>query len=1323
MDEKLSIENLNGFENWATWKFQLEHLLRAKGLWGFVTGNETLAAGANPQAQAEFQRRGDRAFSTVVLHVSPKQLYLITSCKSTKEAWDTLRNNYERETLGNKLFLKKSYYRTMMPEGMPVQEHLKNMKELGDRLAAIGAPIPEEDQMVTLLGSLPLSYSTLVTALEARVDDLTLKFVQQALINEEQKRNDTSDGKSSSGACSAMASRTYGHTGSTGSSQNPSWKGGGTAAAPVTQRKKNSPGKSIKCYGCSGFGHIKRDCPSKKRQSSSNSSHRAQNVNMPNPDTDDASGETWQDGNGIAFSAQVGKRKTGGTWLVDSGASKHMTYEKEHLTNYLHFRKPQLVGLGDGRSVDALGVGNIHLNMAFKTGKPMLITMHNVLYVPKLAANLFSVGAAAEKRKIVQFGHTRCWIRNETGNLLGMGTRARDGLYQLDCKPVVKETASLVFDNSFDLWHQRLGHLNANQLRELAHQVTTTGIRIPRTGNLSFCEGCVEGKMHRKPLKSVGEIRSNRRLQLIHSDVCGPMQTMSIGGCRYFVTFIDDYSRCCKVYFMKQKSETMDKFKEFQAVCTSECGERIGKLRTDNGGEYVSKEFEEYLKSQGIIHQTTVPHSPEQNGVAERKNRTLVESARSMLSHAGLPKKFWAEAVATAAYVGNRIPTSAMKNNTPYEAWYNRKPSLAHMRVFGCIAYAHVPDIQRRKLDKKAIKLRFIGYDSHTKGYRLFDEDNGKVVIRRDVEFNEADFGDSILVDSDNVTVKKDVDLTSEEENTVEGPQPQRPERQRRPPVRYGYDEYADMTVHHVAYRVCQITEPTTMEEALTSDHAREWTEAADSEYESLLKNETWELVELPPDRKPIGSKWVFKIKHGKDGKVDRFKARLVAKGYAQKYGIDYDETFSPVVRFSSIRLLLTFAVQRDMLIHQMDAVTAFLNGKLDEEIYMEQPDGYIKPGQEQLVCKLKRSLYGLKQSPRCWNKAFQEYMGCIGFAQSAADPCVYIKIANVLTIVAVYVDDLIVISETAEEMEKIKKELAVQFKMKDMGELHYCLGMSIEQDKEQNSIKLHQKEYICSMIEKYGLSEANPVSTPVDVNVKLVKDDEISKEVDPKLYQSMVGSLLYAAMTTRPDIAYAVGVVSKFNSKPSEAHLTAVKRILRYLKGTADLALKYQKSDHGMLIGYSDADWAGDLDDRHSTTGNLFLMEEGAVSWLSKKQATVSLSTAEAEYVALSKATQEAVWLRRLLVDLQMPPDNPTLIMEDNQGAIAMARNPVGHARTKHIDIRYHFVREALEQGTIDVQYCPTKEMLADLFTKPLPREQFEKLRSGIGLVDMKKD
>jgi hypothetical protein len=1011
-----------------------------------------------------------------------------------------------------------------------------------------------------------------------------------------------------------------------------------------------------------------------------------------------------------------------------------MTNDREVLTEYKEFEEPQKVALGDGRAVEALGIGRVQVNMLFKLSNPKKCTIYDVLYVPKLTCNLFSVRAAAMKGNFIKFGQTSCWIRNKLGELCGMGSLAGK-LYQLNCEFLTTESVSVASESSdINLWHQRLGHMCGRRLKDMVHKEMVTGVKIQKGDEISFCEGCVEGKMHRKEFKPVGEIRSRKKLQLVYSDVCGPMPVESNGGRKYFVTFTDDYSRYCSVYFLRFKSEVLEKFKEFEAMTRNECGYGIKALRSDNGGEYISDEFQNYLKSKGIRHELTTPYSPQQNGVAERSNRTLMESARSMLAHARLPESYWAEAVATAAYIRNRIPTSAIKENkTPFEKWYGRKPDISGVRVFGCVAYAHVPDVHRQKLDKKATKLRFVGYSKDHKGYRLMDEKTSKVIVRRDVVFNEADFNPLMrneqipkataeLEEVSEDTVTED-EIEMEQQEPIAAPEQQEEEphqqrtRNRRPPIRFGRDEYADTAViEHTAYS-SQVMEPTTLKEALSGCHKESWRNAVESEYSSLIENETWELVKLPAGRKPIGCKWVFKLKYGSNGEIERFKGRLVAKGYAQRYGVDYDETYAPVVRFSTIRAVLAFAVKNDMLIHQMDVVTAFLNGKLDEEIYMEQPEGYRVPGKEDHVCKLKKSLYGLKQSPRCWNAEFTKYMRELKFTQSGADSCVFIQNDEELSIIAVYVDDLIIITSTNKRMKELKQLLASQFKMKDMGELHYCLGINIHQDKERKCILLHQKHYIEQMIERFGLSEAKTVSTPADVNVKLTKNDGVSKPVDPSYYQSIVGSLLYASIATRPDIAQAVRAVSRFNSYPTEAHLTAAKSILRYLKGTVDLTLRYKKSDDAGLVGYSDADYAGNVDDRHSTTGNIFFMSGGPVSWLSKKQPVVALSTSEAEYVALSMATQEATWLRRLLSELNAGDVKPTLIYEDNQGAIAIAKNPVAHSKMKHIDVKYHYVREAIQNKIVTLEYCPTEDMLADLLTKPLFKGRFEKLRVQMGL------
>lgn len=453
-----------------------------KGLWEYVDGSATLADGANEQAQANFRQKSQKAFSTIVLAISTSQLYLVTSCEGPHDAWEALRTNFERDTLANKLFLKKKYFRSQMKDGTRMEKHLKDMKELTDKLAAIGAPIAEEDQVVTLLGSLPPSYATLVTALEARVDDISLKFVQQALIHEEQKQ------------CNSDFLRSV-----------------ETAAARkqtdvVLVEKKFSTGTAkhkVKCFECGVVGHYKSNCP-KKKTSYSADKHRARTAEQ-------LSSECEQ-----AFEATVSSVERG-QWLIDSGASSHMTSEKELLADFHEFEQPQLVGLGDGSTVQAIGVGTVYVDMLFSVSDPKRSVFHHVLYVPRLTGNLFSVRAAVSRGNIVQFGKTRCWIRSgPRGKLLGMGS-LEDKLYKLNCRSLSQEQVLTAAEELRDLnmWHQRLGHINEQQLKEMARKGLVTGLKLKSSAELSFCEACVKGKLHRKPFRPVGGIRTSRKLQLV----------------------------------------------------------------------------------------------------------------------------------------------------------------------------------------------------------------------------------------------------------------------------------------------------------------------------------------------------------------------------------------------------------------------------------------------------------------------------------------------------------------------------------------------------------------------------------------------------------------------------------------------------------------------------------------------------------------------------------------------------------------------------------------------------------------------------------------
>eukprot|EP00873_Tetraselmis_striata_P010320 jgi/Tetstr1/430584/TSEL_020381.t1 len=504
------------------------------------------------------------------------------------------------------------------------------------------------------------------------------------------------------------------------------------------------------------------------------------------------------------------------------------------------------------------------------------------------------------------------------------------------------------------------------------------------------------------------------------------------------------------------------------------------------------------------------------------------------------------------------------------------------------------------------------------------------------------------------------------------------------------------------------VDEPITLKQALSGPFKEQWAQAVESEFNSLEKQGTWVVCELPEERTAIPSKWVFKVKYNADGSIARFKARLVVQGCRQRHGIDYAESFAPTVKFTTIRVLFAIAVQYGWNIHQVDVDTAFLYAPVEEEIYMRPPPGYEQYDARgrPMVLRLLKSLYGLKQSPRNWHNTLHKFLVCYGFQQLKSDPGAYVywQGGQLICILVVYVDDMIFAFKDAVWAADFKTALGARFDIKDLGVCAWALGMAVERDWDNATLKVHQAKYIDDMVHKFNLADAFAVSTPAEVGADVPGSNKPLAAEMP--YQALVGSLLYAMVATRPDIAEAVSKLCRVMAKPEERHWQAAKRVLRYLKGTKTLGLTFSggKAD-GLLHGYCDADWAGDVVSRRSTTGFVFMLCGAAVSWKSQLQATVALSTAEAEYMALCAAVCEALFLRELLRELCCAQSEATVIFEDNQSCIALTRNPMTHGRSKHIAIKYHFTREKVLSGEVAIEYCSTAQMVADALTKALGR------------------
>jgi hypothetical protein len=510
--------------------------------------------------------------------------------------------------------------------------------------------------------------------------------------------------------------------------------------------------------------------------------------------------------------------------------------------------------------------------------------------------------------------------------------------------------------------------------------------------------------------------------------------------------------------------------------------------------------------------------------------------------------------------------------------------------------------------------------------------------------------------------------------------------------------------------------EPDTYEEALASEYSTYWKQAMDDEYNSLMENNTWNLETPPPGVKPIPVKWVYKVKKDASGQFERFKARLVVKGFKQQEGVDYTEVFAPVSKFSTVRALLAKAAAEDLELHQIDIKTAFLHGELEETIYMEQPTGY-EEGLPGVACKLNKSLYGLKQAPRAWYTRLNKELETFGFVPSPADPSLFTLDNKTSTVyLLIYVDDIIIAGKDKGTVNYIKEELLTRFEGRDLGEVTSFLGINITRDRSSNMIKIDQAGMISSIIQQFGLEEAKTKTTPLSPSVKLSKNEGELLDKKQFPYGTLVGKLMFLAVATRPDIAYSVSALARFISDPNLTHWQAAKGVVRYLAYTNKRGITFRGSNLD-LTGYCDADYAGDLDTRKSTTGYVFTLNEGAVSWNSKRQPTVAASTTEAEYMAAASAVKEGLWLRKLCASLDIPVTTVN-IMCDNQSAIKLMKNPIFSVRSKHIDVAHHFARERVQSKEIAFHYVPTTDMAADMMTKVLPVNKHETCCGMIGVI-----
>ena len=760
----------------------------------------------------------------------------------------------------------------------------------------------------------------------------------------------------------------------------------------------------------------------------------------------------------------------------------------------------------------------------------------------------------------------------------------------------------------------------------------------------------------------------------------------------------------------------------------------------------------------GIRHETSAPYTPEQNGVAERTNRTLLDCVRCMIISSGLPPTLWAEAVSYTTYVRNRVLSRTSKI-TPFEHWNGRKPNVSDIRIFGSRAFVRVPDAA--KLDARSQEGIFVGRCNTQNASRIFIPDTRKIVVSKDVKIDEevlyrdmkdlppltvnkskknfflpshhsflytlflqhelritdtedeemdvdnaepithpndpqpdeasipstdANFNENRPI-HDNPTINRDeIPPNTTNHQRDEDSPPRRVRQSSRAPkyserfLEWQQSLAKQATLSSTSAEVQEINtpslplEPSSYLEAISCADSKYWIPAIFEEYDSLIQNGTWTLCPLPPNRQAIQGKWVMKFKPGFKSTPARYKARFVIKGYSQVFGLDYTETYAPVAKNYSLRLILAIAAAKNLEMIQLDVKTAFLYGTLDEEIYMKQPEGFVIPGKEKEVCRLIKSIYGLKQASRVWNIKFKDFIIKFGLTRSQADPCIYYRhlrpgeADEELTIFILYVDDGLILSNIKSILTDMVEFLGKEFEVRSLPADRF-IGIDINRNRHLGTIHLSQPEYVKKILGRFNMSNCNPLAVPADPCVKLSpqmspQNKEEKQEMTNVPFMECIGSVMHLTHLTRPDIAYAVGQVSRYSQNPGKEHWKALKRILAYLKKTINFGLLFGGGS-SEICGYCDSDYAGDLESRRSTSGAVFTLHNGAVSWFSRRQTCVALSTTEAEFISAAEGTKEGIWLKRLHLELGAT-ESATPLRCDNQGAIALIHDPVFHQRTK---------------------------------------------------------
>ncbi|CAA7062683.1 unnamed protein product [Microthlaspi erraticum] len=1322
---RIEVEKFDGRGDYTLWKEKLEAHLDILGLSAALKETVTLKERTfdpDPSSDEDtedikleeaLEEKRKKARSTIVLSVSDQVLRKIKKEKTAADMLNALDKLYISKALPNRIYLKQKLYSFKMSENLSIEGNIDEFLHLITDLESTSVVVSDEDQAILLLMSLPRQFDQLRDTLKYGTgrNILTLDEVIAAIYAKELEFG--SNKKSFKGQAEGLFVKDKNET--RGRSEQ---RERGSKANRSRSKSKSKRG----CWICGEEGHFKNTCPNKNKAHfrSKDQSHSRGESSNGKSNVTEANNVTEATGLYVSEALSSTDIHLEDEWIMDTGCSYHMTYKREWFED-LDEEAAGSVRMGNKTVSKVKGVGTIRLKN--EAGLSVLLT--NVRYIPEMDRNLLSLGTF--EKAGYKFESEDGVLSIKAGSQTLLTGKRFDTLYLLKWKPVTEE--SLAVERRQDdtvLWHRRLGHMSQKNMNIMLRK----GLLDKRKVSVfETCEDCIYGRAKRVGF-NIAQHDSKEKLEYVHSDLWGaPSVPLSLGNCQYFISFIDDYSRKVWVYFLKTKDEAFEKFVEWVSLVENQCEKKVKTLRTDNGLEFCNKMFDGFCESRGIQRHHTCAYTPQQNGVAERMNRTLMEKVRTMLSDSGLPKKFWAEATLTASVLINKTPCSAINFDIPDKKWFGKPPGYSYLRRFGCVVFIHIDD---GKLNPRAKKGVFIGYPPGVKGYKVWLMEERKYIEADGDTTSGGDFGvvsNTPTSPSPSLTSPQAPESNDSAEIEINQSPPSyhlvrdRDRRVIKAPRRFDDEDYFAEALYTTEDGFS--VEPDCYTEAKLDSNWEMWKLAMNDEMESLVKNNTWTVVPRPVNQRVIGCKWIYKYKLGIPEVEDpRFKARLVAKGYAQREGIDYHEIFAPVVKHVSIRILLSIVAQEDLELEQLDVKTAFLHGDLKEKIYMTPPEGYGQMFKENEVCLLNKALYGLKQAPRQWNEKFDNYMSEIGFVRSNYDSCAYVKSLSdgSLMYLLIYVDDMLVAAKNKEAILQLKKDLSSKFEMKDLGAARKILGMEITRDRAAGALWLSQEGYLNKILETYKMEEAKSVTTPLGAHMrmcaateaKLAEDEEYMKSIP---YSNAVGSIMYAMIGTRPDLAYPVGVISRFMSSPVKDHWLGVKWVLRYIKGSLKTRLCYKRRSEFKIVSYCDSDYAADPDRRRSITGLVFTLGGNTITWKSGLQRVVALSTTESEYMSLTEAVKEAVWLKGLMKEFGYDQKSVEIFC-DSQSAIALSKNNVHHERTKHIDVKYHFIRDVIADGDVEVLKISTEKNPADIFTKVLAVSKFQ---AALNLLQVK--